>query len=93
MKFDLGYNGDRVPTPCVVLITLSYFACLKIVQVNLTSEVPKPVKAGSKLVFSYGVHWHPVDMQFEDRYVTIVCPGFSFWGTEQVASIPRLQLL
>jgi len=50
MKFDLGYNGDRI------------------VQVNLTSEVPKPVKAGSKLVFSYGVHWHPVDMQFEDRW-------------------------
>jgi len=40
----------------------------RIVEVNLTSEEPRPVEAGTGILFSYGVHWVPVDTPFESRW-------------------------
>ena len=40
----------------------------RIVEVNLTSENPVPVKQGSKLSFTYSVHWRTTDKPFESRF-------------------------
>jgi transmembrane 9 superfamily protein 3 len=40
----------------------------RIVQVNLTSKEPRPIKPGTQLVFSFGVSWHPMETRFEDRF-------------------------
>merc|ERR1711871_1392841 len=40
----------------------------RIVEVNLTSEEPRPVEAGSGILFSYGVQWVPVNTPFEQRW-------------------------
>lgn len=40
----------------------------RIVEVNLTSENPVPVKQGAKLSFTYSVHWRSTDKPFEARF-------------------------
>lgn len=44
----------------------------RIIEVNLTSENPVPIKQGAKLSFTYSVHWKktvkPFEMRF-DRYL------------------------
>eukprot|EP00639_Heterosigma_akashiwo_P013900 CAMPEP_0206363132 /NCGR_PEP_ID=MMETSP0294-20121207/1405_1 /ASSEMBLY_ACC=CAM_ASM_000327 /TAXON_ID=39354 /ORGANISM="Heterosigma akashiwo, Strain CCMP2393" /LENGTH=521 /DNA_ID=CAMNT_0053808409 /DNA_START=198 /DNA_END=1761 /DNA_ORIENTATION=- len=40
----------------------------RIVEVNLTSENPEPIKAGTTLDFSYSVHWSPTDQPFHSRF-------------------------
>jgi transmembrane 9 superfamily protein 3 len=40
----------------------------RIVEVNLTSEEPRPVDAGTGVLFSYGVQWVPVEAGFEQRW-------------------------
>jgi len=40
----------------------------RIIEVNLTSENPVPVEAGSVLEFSYSINWYPTDILFEDRF-------------------------
>lgn len=40
----------------------------QIIQVNLTSETPRPVTAGSLLEFTYSVKWEPTDIPFRKRF-------------------------
>ena len=40
----------------------------RILQLNLTSENPQPVKRGSQLDFTYAVQWSPMPGKWEDRF-------------------------
>lgn len=40
----------------------------RIIEVNLTSENPVSIEAGSKLAFTYSVRWVPSDKSFESRF-------------------------
>jgi len=40
----------------------------RIVQVNLTSEAPRPIVDGAELTFSFAVQWHQSETTFEDRF-------------------------
>lgn len=41
---------------------------LQIIQVNLTSENPRPVTPGTSLEFTYSVNWQPTDIPFVRRF-------------------------
>eukprot|EP00475_Leptophrys_vorax_P028769 TRINITY_DN41862_c0_g1_i1.p1 TRINITY_DN41862_c0_g1~~TRINITY_DN41862_c0_g1_i1.p1 ORF type:complete len:623 (+),score=67.04 TRINITY_DN41862_c0_g1_i1:89-1870(+) len=40
----------------------------QIIQVNLTSESPRPVTPGTTLEFTYSVKWEPTDIPFRKRF-------------------------
>lgn len=40
----------------------------QIIQVNLTSETPRPVTAGTALEFTYSVKWEATDIPFRKRF-------------------------
>lgn len=40
----------------------------QIVEITLTSENKQKIQAGSKIGFSYEVHWHKSEVAFDDRY-------------------------
>ena len=40
----------------------------QIIQVNLTSENPRPLTSGSTLEFTYSVKWEPSDIAFAKRF-------------------------
>jgi transmembrane 9 superfamily member 3 len=40
----------------------------RIIEVNLTSENPIPVKTGAKLSFTYSVHWKKTTKAFDSRF-------------------------
>ena len=41
---------------------------MQIIQVNLTSLEPQPIKAGAALDFTYSVEWIPTDITFARRF-------------------------
>ena len=40
----------------------------QIIQVNLTSENPRPVTPGTQLEFTYSVKWEATDIPFHKRF-------------------------
>lgn len=46
----------------------SVFIRLQIIQVNLTSEDPRPLVEGSTLDFSYSVKWQQTNIPFRRRF-------------------------
>ena len=41
---------------------------MQVIQVNMTSLDPKPLKAGTSIQFTYSVEWVPTDIAFNKRF-------------------------
>ena len=52
----------------------------RVIEVNLTSENPRPIQEKSALDFSYEIIWKPVTTKFENRFQVrcfyVICSNF-----------------
>jgi len=48
----------------------------QIVDVNLTSEVKKPLQVNAAIDFTYEVNWKPSTIRFEERFAKYLDPNF-----------------
>lgn len=59
---------DWTEASCFESSLLSPASILQIIQVNLTSDVPKPLTPGTSLEFTYSVRWEASTIPFAKRF-------------------------
>lgn len=66
---DQSDNLQKTPSECFGDLTdYSSANLVQIIQVNLTSDVPKPLVPGTSLEFTYSVKWEASSIPFPKRF-------------------------